>query len=129
MYIYYIANEKVHSTSKIESPFFLGPPSAPLSPSFSPQSLTSVVLSWTPHDSDCVVKYTTTLTNTTEGNVSYTYNTTTNTTSMIVSDLTQGADYSFTVAGIDTGSRVGEESVASKILTFDGKELWHNGDL
>ena len=30
---------------------------------------------------------------------------------MTVSDLTQGADYSFTVAGVNAEGRVGEESV------------------
>ena len=38
---------------------------------------------------------------------------------MTVSDLTQGPDYSFTVAGIDTGGRVGEESAPSQLITFD----------
>ena len=103
--------------------FSSGPPSAPLSPSLSPQSLSSVVLSWTPSDADCVVKYTIILTNITEGNASYIYNTTTNTTSMTVSDLTQGADYLFTVAGIDGEGRVGEYSALSERLTLDGKEL------
>ena len=102
---------------------YLGPPSAPLSPSFSPQSLSSVVLSWTPSDADCVVKYIITLTNITEWNASYVYNTTINTTSMTVSDLTQGVEYSFTVAGIDEEGRVGEASASSERLTFDGKEL------
>ena len=103
--------------------FFSGPPSSPLSPSFSPQSLSSVVLSWTPSDADCVVNYTIILTNITEGNVSYIYNTTTNTTSMTVSDLTQGGDYLFSVAGIDGEGRVGEYSALSETLMFDGKEL------
>ena len=39
---------------------------------------------------------------------------------MTVSDLTQGAEYtfSFTVAGIDTGGRVGEESMAAETITL-----------
>ena len=40
---------------------------------------------------------------------------------MTVSDLTQGANYTFTVAGVDAGGRVGENSMQSKILTLDGK--------
>ena len=108
---------------KIETPFFLGIPSAPLNASFSPQSLTSTVLCWTPSDADCIVAYTITLTNITEGNASYAYNVTTNTTSMTVSDLTQGVVYSFTVAGVNIGGRVGEKSLTSEELTFDGKEL------
>ena len=104
--------------------FLPGPPSIPLSQEFFPLSLTSAVFVWTPpidSSSDCVTSYTITLTNITEGNVSYMYNTTTNTTSMTVSDLTQGAEYSFTVAGIDSGGRVGEESMSAEAITFDSK--------
>ena len=43
---------------------------------------------------------------------------------MTVSDLTQGAEYSFTVAGIDTGGRVGEESMAAKAITL-ASEFMH----
>ena len=39
---------------------------------------------------------------------------------MTVSDLTQGADYLFTVAGIDGGGRMGEYSAVSEMLTLDG---------
>ena len=38
---------------------------------------------------------------------------------MTVSDLTKGAEYFFTVAGVDAGGRVGEESVPSQLITFD----------
>ena len=103
---------------------FLGPPSAPLNPSISPQSLSSVVLSWTPHDADCVVKYTIILINITEGNTIYPYITTTNTTSMTVSDLTQGAKYSFIVVGIDGEGRMGEDSIVSEMFALEGKELY-----
>ena len=34
---------------------------------------------------------------------------------MTVLDLTQGAEYSFTVAGIDTGGRMGEESASATV--------------
>ena len=108
--------------SKIDSSSSSGPPSAPLNPSFSPQSLSSVVLSWTPNDADCVIEYAIILTNLTEGNASYGYNTTTSTTSITVSDLTQGAEYSFSVAGIDGVGRVGEASVSSERLIIDGKD-------
>ena len=105
--------------------FVLGLPSAPLSPKFLAESLTSLLLFWTsPTSSLCISKYTITLTNITEGNTLFIYNTTTNTTSMTVSDLTQGAEYSFTVAGVDTGGRVGKNSVPSEKLTFDGKVLY-----
>ena len=97
-------------------------PSPPLSPKLLPQSLTSAFLSWfPPNNSICVLSYTVSLINVTEGNVPHVYNTTTNTTSMTVSDLTQGAEYSFTVAGIDTGDRVGESSVLAELVTLDGE--------
>ena len=97
-------------------------PSSPLSPEFFPKSLTSAVLSWTPPtESPCIAKYTITLTNITEGNASYTYNTSTNATSLTVSDLIQGASYSFTVAGINTVGRVGETSVLAQVITLDSK--------
>ena len=101
-------------------------PSAPLSPEFLPQSLTSAVLSWSPPTNFlCVTSYTINLTKFTEGDVSYVYNTTTNTTNMTVSDLNQGAKYSFTVAGVDTGGRVGEKSMAAKFLTLDSEFMIH----
>ena len=40
---------------------------------------------------------------------------------MIVSDLTQGAEYFFTVAGVDAGGRMGDMSVPSEELRHDGK--------
>ena len=46
------------------------------------------------------------------------YNTATNTTSMAVSDLSQGAEYSYTVAGINSGRIVGESSVSSKMIMY-----------
>ena len=102
----------------------IGLPSAPLSPKLLAESLTSVVLCWTsPTDSACIISYTITLIDISKGNTSFIYNTTTNTTSMTVSDLTQGTEYSFTVAGIDVGGRMGEKSVPSQELTIDGKVI------
>ena len=72
----------------------------------------------------CVSSYTITLINITEGNTSYTYNTTANTTNLTLSDLTQGAEYSFTVAGVDTGRRVGNKSALAQIITFDSKFVY-----
>ena len=69
----------------------------------------------------CVSSYIITLINITEGNTLYTYNTTTNTTNLTLSDLTQGAEYSFTVAGVDAGGRVGEKSVLAAAITFDSE--------
>ena len=93
--------------------------SAPLQPAFSPKYRTSAVLSWTPPtESNCITMYTITLTNISEGNTSYTYYTATNTTTITVCDLTKGAEYFFTVAGVYAEGRVGEESVPSQIAKF-----------
>ena len=40
---------------------------------------------------------------------------------MTVSDLTQGAEYFFTVAGVDAGGRVGVHSVSSAIVKLDSE--------
>ena len=69
----------------------------------------------------CVTSYTLNLTNVTEGNTTYTYNTTTNTTSITLSDLTQGAEYSFTVAGVDAEGRMGENSNLATIVKLDSE--------
>ena len=100
----------------------LDPPSAPSQPKFTPKSLTSAILSWIPPtDSLCVTSYTLNLTNVTEENASYTYNTTTNTTSITLSDLTQGAEYSFRVAGVDAEGIVGECSNSSSSVILDSE--------
>ena len=97
-------------------------PSAPLYPEFLAQSQSSALLIWTPPtESMCVSSYLITLINITEGNTSYTYNTTSNTTNLTVSDLTLGADYSFTVAGVDAEGRLGEKSALAGVITFDSE--------
>ena len=96
-----------------------------MSPKLLTQSLTSMLLLWIPpNNSICVIGYTVSFINVTEGNEPEVYNTTTNTTSMTVSDLTKGAAYSFTVAGIDTGGRLRESSDLAELMIFDG-EWWH----
>ena len=102
---------------------FVDPPSPLVNPKFLLHSFSYAVLSWSSFsDSACVApNYSVALTNITEGNAVYVYNTTTNTTSMTVSDLTQGAEYFFTVAGVDTGGRVGEKSMSSSVLMFNSE--------
>ena len=107
--------------------FLLDTSLAPMNPQFKFHSLSHIVLSWTsPTDSPCITNYTIFLTNITEGDVVYIYNTTTNATSIVVSDLTQGAVYSFTVAGVDAGDRIGEKSVPSDVVTVDGENMKAN---
>ena len=38
-----------------------------------------------------------------------------------MSDLTQRAEYSFTVAGVDAGDRVGENSMSSDVVIFNSE--------
>ena len=101
--------------------FAVGPPFAPVSPKIFPQSFTAAILSWEPPiGSLCVTSYIITFTNITEGNISYMYTTVSNETSMEIQHLTQAAEYSFSVAGVDTGNRIGENSVKSDELTLSG---------
>ena len=94
-------------------------------PEFFFQSPLLLVLFWTaPNDSLCITSYIITLTNITEGNVSFMYETGSNSTSVGISGLTEGAAYFFIVGGIDTGNRMGEESLPSKVVTFDGKVIY-----
>ena len=98
-----------------------GLPSAPISLKLLPQSLTSLIISWIPlTSSHCIINYIITLTNITEGSMTYTYNTTTNTTNMTVSDLIQGAEYSISVAGVDTEGVIGNNTLA-KTVTLDSE--------
>ena len=112
----------IQTQSRYRLFIILDPPSAPSQPKFTPKSLTSAILSWIlPNDALCVASYTLNLINVTEENASYIFNSTTNTTSMAVFDLTQGAEYSFSVAGIDAEGRVGESSSSSSSVMLDSK--------
>ena len=100
----------------------LGPPSSPMGLKFFPQSLTSAVISWTPpNDCLCITDYVIYFKNITEGNRTYIYNTTTNTTSMTVSHLTQGAEYSFSVSGVDAKGGIGKKSMSADTVTLDSE--------
>ena len=100
----------------------LEPIAAPSQAKFTPKSVTAAILSWIPPtDSLCVTSYTLNLTNVIKENASYTYHTTTNTTSMTVSNLTKGAEYSFTVAGVDAEGREGESSNSSSSFMLDSE--------
>ena len=93
-----------------------------MNPRLLPQSLTSATLSWTAsNDSICVTGYIAILINVAEENVSQVHNVTANATNIIVSELTHGVEYSFTVAGVDTGGRVGKSSVSSESVILDSK--------
>ena len=68
--------------------------------------------------------YIITLTNITEGNSTYTYSTTTNTTSITLYNLTKGAEYFFTVAWVDAEGKLGEESVPPQLMTLNSKFIY-----
>ena len=83
-------------------------------------SATSVLLSWSPpskNDTSCPpTAYTITITAANSSLDPVVINITNSTTNKTVSGLTQGLEYSFTVAGVDAGGRVGENSTPSTII-------------
>ena len=94
---------KIHSNSSF---FSASPPSAPLSLTSS-TTFSSVTISWVaPLDTPlCVHSYTVNISNSSQVMV---YNTTD--TSLNITDLTPGNEYSVTVAGRDGAGRLGQES-------------------
>ena len=99
------------------------PPSAPLEPKVLPQTLTSVVLSWlAPSNPLCVFSYIITIIYIyDEGNVLRIYNTTSTATSITLFNMTEKLDFMFTVAGIDSGGRIGQSSTFSEVIMLDGE--------
>ena len=87
-------------------------------------SVTSVLLSWKPppaSNTSCPPdNYTITYIATSSPLDPIVINTTGATTNMTVPGLTQGLEYSFTVAGVDAGGRVGENSAHCSFV-FDCK--------
>ena len=101
----------------------IDPPPAPLEPKVFPQTLTSVVLSWlAPRDPLCVFSYIITIIYIfDEGNVSRTYNTSSNATSIALFNVTEKLDFMFTVAGVDRAGRIGQSSTFSEVTMLDGE--------
>ena len=96
-------------------------PSAPVNFTSSAVSANSVLLSWsTPPAIESNCPPTTYILIYAEANLILDHvviNTTNSTTiSKTVTNLTQGLEYSFTVAGVDAGGRVGKDSVPSYII-------------
>ena len=77
----------------------------------------TVVVSWSPplHSSQCIDHYVVSIVNGNEKNTSN------STTTLVINQLIQGMDYSFSVTGVDNVGRTGGESETTRI-TFDGKE-------
>ena len=102
-----------------------GVPSTPVDATLSAVSVTSVLLSWKPpptSNTSCPpATYTITVTATSSSQHPVVINTTGATTSMTVPGLTQGLEYSFTVAGVDAGGRMGGKSLSSDAITIDSE--------
>ena len=95
--------------------YMLDAPSAPVNLTSSVVPMTSVLLSWNPPPSitSCPpVTYSITVTASSSLHPLM-ISTTDSVTSKVVTGLNHGINYSFTVAGIDAGDRVGENSTPS----------------
>ena len=76
----------------------------------------TVVVSWSPplNSSQCIDHYVVSIGNGT------TKNTSNSSTTLVINQLIQGMNYSFSVTGVDRAGRTGEESETARI-TLDGK--------
>ena len=78
----------------------------------------TVVVSWSPppHSSQCIDHYVVSIDN---GNIISNKNTSNSSTTLVINQLIQGMNYSFSVTGVDKAERTGEESETARI-TIDG---------
>ena len=76
----------------------------------------TVVVSWSPplNSSQCIDHYVVNIIN------KNSQNTTNSSTTLVIKQLIQGMNYSFSVTGVDRAERTGEESETARI-TLDGK--------
>ena len=76
----------------------------------------TVIVSWSPplNSSQCIDHYVVSIVNGNEKNTSN------STTTLVINQLVQGMNYSFSVIGVDTAERTEEESETARI-TLDGK--------
>ena len=102
--------------SNISSTYITGPPDIVNNVTIIPVNSTSAILSWSP-GYYCVVNYTVTVLSST--NNTDQYNTSDNTTSIVINFIT-GVQYSFIVIAIDNVGRVGPPSQLLN-YTWDGK--------
>ena len=77
-----------------------------------------MVISWSPplHSSECVNHYVVNVIN------GISRNTSNSSTTLVINQLIQGMNYSFSVKGVDRAERTGEEGETARI-TLDGKEI------
>ena len=96
-----------------------GTPSAPLNASVTAIGPNTVVVSWSPplNSSQCIDHYVVSIVN---GNTISDKNTNNSSTTLVINQLIQKMNYSFSVTGVDRAERTGEESETARI-TLDGK--------
>ena len=75
-----------------------------------------MVVSWSPplNSSQCIDHYVVNIINENSQNTTNSY------TTLVINQLIQGMNYSFSVTGVDRAERSGEESETAK-MTLDGK--------
>ena len=78
-----------------------------------------MIVSWLPplNSSQCIDHYVVSIVN---GNIISNKNTSNSSTTLVINQLIQGMNYSFSVTGVDRAERTGEESETARI-TLDGK--------
>ena len=96
----------------------LGTPSAALNTSVTAIGPNTVIVSWSPplNSSQCIDHYVVSIVN---GNTISNKNTSNSSTTLVINQLIQGMNYSFSVTGVDRAERMGEESETARI-TLDG---------
>ena len=96
----------------------IGTPSVPLNTSVVAIGPNTVVISWSPpfNSSQCIDHYVVSIDN---GNTISNKNTSNSSVALVINQLIQGMNYSFSVTGVDRAERTGEESQTSRV-TLDG---------
>ena len=79
----------------------------------------TVIVSWSPplNSSQCIDHYVVSIVN---GNTISNKNTSNSSTTLVITQLIQGMNYSFSVTGVDRAERTGEESETARII-MDGE--------
>ena len=81
----------------------------------------TAIVSWSPpfNSSQCIDHYVVSIVN---GNTISNKNTSNSSTTLVINQLIQGMNYSFSVTGVDRTERTGEESETATI-TLDGRSI------
>ena len=97
----------------------LGTPSVPMNTSVTAIGPNTVIVSWSPplNSSQCIDHYVVSIVN---GNTISSRNTSNSSTTLVINQLIQGMNYSFSITGVDRAERTGKESETARI-NLDGK--------